>query len=325
MRFAHCILMSAIAVSAADAFAVERGDPAEALATFDQLTNGYGVFTFGDATFSEHVTNQGGLAVGGTLNLAGGGQWGERGDTGRNPAFYVEGAFDLARRTEVSLTGGYAYLPNTSGRWDEGTRTLELDGGGVFSTAASGDRLARDDPRGTLKEAPWDWAVLNESLTAVSNALAEATATGTIGVEKGTLTFDPGKADGGIAVFNLDANHFDGTLYDADGDGRFDFDTENVANFAVNVPADMVYVINLLNFEGKTVLDGVVFGEVDSERLLWNIVSGDGKDSAVTLGSRGDGFAGTVLAPMIDVSLNEGAAFTGQMVAKSYTQSGGEK
>jgi choice-of-anchor A domain-containing protein len=269
------------------------------------------------------VVNQGGLAVGGTLNLAGGGQWGERADTGRNPAFYVEGAFDLARRTEVSLTGGYAYLPNTSGRWDEGTRTLELDGGGFFSTAASGDRLARDDPRNTLKEAPWDWAVLNESLTAVSNALAEATATGTIGVAKGMLTFDPGKADGGIAVFNLDANDFEGTLYDADGDGRFDFDTENVANFAVNVPADMVYVINLINFDGKTVLDGVTFGEVDSERLLWNIVSGDGKDSAVTLGSRGDGFAGAVLAPMIDVSLNEGAVFTGQMAAKSYTQSGG--
>ncbi|CAM2973720.1 collagen-binding domain-containing protein [Rariglobus hedericola] len=298
------------------------------IATFDQLTSGYGVMTMGNATVGgNYGDTQGGIAVGGNLTISGGdSQWAEHSSAGSKPTFYVAGQLNLTGNQEIRIKNGYAYLPNATGTWNAADKRLTLSSGGKVYTGGSSDPLAGTDPRSTSGGAPWNWAALNSSLVNVSNALAAASSTGTIGVSGQNMTFNTNGQTSGVAVFTLDGSKFQGTIYDANGDGVFDQNNERISNFAVNIPADMVYVINVVNFGGKTLLDGINTNtDTDSNsRLLWNIIPSNGNTGTVTLGKDGSTFNGSVLAPLVDVKNNNGTATNGQIIAGSYTHNGGE-
>ena len=303
-------------------------DAQQAVASFDQLTQGYNMISFGNASFGgNYGDTQGALAVNGNLTMQGTGQIAEHAGAGAGkPSLYVTGELNLDPGQYTRLKNGYAYLPNATGTWNSSTQELTKSNGGVYSAINSSDPLSSTDPRSTQGSAPWDWAALNSSLVGVSNALAAAATTGTIGVSGQNMTFNTNGQTTGVAVFTLDGNDFSGTIFDADGDNVFDQNNENISNFAVNVPADMVYVINVINFGGKTLLGGINAnnGGESNERLLWNIVPSNGNTGTVTLGKDGSYLNGSVLAPLVDIKNGQGTAPVGQIVAGSYTHNGGE-
>lgn len=300
----------------------------QAVASLDQLTQGYNLISFGNTTFGgNYGDTQGALAVNGNLTMHGTGQIAEHAGAGAGkPSLYVTGELNLDSGQYTRLKNGYAYLPNATGTWNSSTKELTKSNGGVYSAINSSDPLGSTDPRMTQGSAPWDWASLNTSLVGVSNALAAAASTGTIGVSGQNMTFNANGQTSGVVVFTLDANDFNGTIYDANGDGVFDQNNERISNFAVNIPSDMVYVINVVNFGGKTLLDGINANNsgASNERLLWNIVPSNGNTGTVTLGKDGSYFNGSVLAPLVDIKNGQGTAPVGQIIAGSYTHNGGE-
>lgn len=329
MRYTpYMISATVLALLGSGIASLRAGTAEEAVATFDQLTQGYNLISFGNASFGgNYGDTQGALAVNGNLTMQGTGQIAEHAGAGAGkPSLYVTGELNLDSGQYTRLKNGYAYLPNATGTWNALTKELTKANGGVYSAINSSDPLGATDPRATQGSAPWDWASLNTSLVGVSNALAAAASTGTIGVSGQTLTFNANGQTSGVVVFTLDANSFNGTIFDANGDGFFDQNNERVSNFAVNIPADMVYVINVVNFGGKTLLDGINAGDAGSsnERLLWNIVPSNGNTGTVTLGKDGAFFNGSVLAPLVDIKNGQGTAPVGQIVAGTYTHNGGE-
>lgn len=322
------MLFAAVLATACMGLSRVQADAEQQVAAFDQLTQGYNLISFGNASFGgNYGDTQGALAVNGNLTMQGTGQIAEHAGAGAGkPSLYVTGQLNLDSGQYTRLKNGYAYLPNATGTWNSSTKELTKANGGVFSTVNSSDPLASTDPRSTQGAAPWNWSALNSSLVAVSNALAATASTGTIGVSGQNMTFNTNGQTTGVAVFTLDANLFNGSIYDANGDGVFDQNTERISNFAVNIPADMVYVINVVNFGGKTLLDGINANDIGSsnERLLWNIVPSNGNTGTVTLGKDGSYFNGSVLAPLVDIKNGQGTAPAGQIIANTYTHNGGE-
>jgi choice-of-anchor A domain-containing protein len=295
---------------------------------FDQLTQGYNLISFGNTTFGgNYGDTQGAIAVNGNLTMHGSGQIAEHAGAGAGkPSLYVTGQLNLDAGQYTRLKNGYAYLPNASGTWNSSTKQLTKSNGGVYSAVNSNHPLSSTDPRSTQGQAPWNWAALNSSLVNVSNALAASASTGTIGVSGQNMTFNTNGQTSGVAVFTLDGNAFKGSIFDANGDGVFDQNNERISNFSINIPSDMVYVINVVNFGGKTLLDGINANNAgaSNERLLWNIIPSNGNTGTVTLGKAGSYFNGSVLAPLVDIKNNQGTAPVGQIIAGSYTHNGGE-
>lgn len=328
MRYRPYILALTAAFVSVTGVRTLRASAEAAVVLFGEQTQGYNLISFGNTTIGgNYGDTQGAIAVNGDLTMHGTGQIAELAGAGAGkPSFYVTGQLNLDSGQYTRLKNGYAYLPNVTGTWNAANKELTTANGGVYSAINSNDPLGSTDPRSTQGSAPWDWAALNSSLVGVSNALAAAATTGTIGVSGQNMTFDVNGQTSGVAVFTLDANDFNGTIYDANGDGFFDQNTENISNFAVNIPADMVYVINVVNFGGKTLLGGINANNAgaSNERLLWNIIPSNGNAGTVTLGKDGSYFNGSVLAPLVDIKNGQGTAPVGQIIAGSYTHNGGE-
>ena len=294
-----------------------------AVVQFDTLTQGYNLISLGNASFSNYGDTQGALAVAGNLTLQGAGQIAEHYSAGSKPSLYVSGQLNLDSGQQTRLKNGYAYLPSVSGSWNGTDRVLTTGSGGQFSTINSTHALAGTDPRNTLGSAPFSWSSLSSGLVSVSNTLASAASTGSISVSGQNLVFSANGQTSGVVVFTLDANAFNGSLYDANGNGQFDQNNERVSNVQINVPENVVFVINVKNFGGKTLLGGINANSGSgNERLLWNITP-DSSGGAVTLGS-GAAFYGSVLAPLVAVKNGQNTAPNGQIVAASYTHAGAE-
>jgi choice-of-anchor A domain-containing protein len=117
-----------------------------------------------------------------------------------------------------------------------------------------------------------------------------------------------------VAVFTLDADQITGL---------------SNANIQINVPQDMVYVINVINADGKTLFggNGMNFNSgQNNDKLLWNIVADNDPGTSRTV-ALGTNFYGSILAPMIDLTNGSGGEqnyVNGQVVAASYTHQGAE-
>jgi hypothetical protein len=294
-----------------------------AIVQFDQLTQGYNLISLGNASFTQYGDTQGAVAVRGDLTLNGAGQIGEHYSAGSKPSLYVGGQLHLQSGQHTHMKLGYAYLPGTSGTWDETQRVFTTTSGGKFSTINSDHPLAGTNPTSTLDAAPFSWDSLSAGLVSVSNTLASAASTGTINVSGGNMVLSANGQTSGVVVFTLDANAFKGSIYDANGDGVFDQNNERVNNLSINVPENVVFVINVKNFGGKTLLQDINFNTGSgNERLLWNITPED-NNGTVTLGNRAN-FYGSVLAPLVDLKNGQNTAPNGQIVAGNYTHHGAE-
>ncbi len=300
-----------------------------AVYTVDQAIRNYGLITFGDATFSNYGDTWGPLAVGGNLTLSGSGAIAQKSSLFGNttdPTLYVAGQLNLTSGW-THLENGYVALPglDDSWSWDAGQKRL-TQGAGILSTSNSSDAQAKQDPRKNAAPANWDFATLQSELAAASSQLAQATATGLIQLQGQTLTFNTNGQTSGIVVFNLDMNLFNGSLYDANGNGSWNQNQERVSQVVINVPAEMNFVINVLNADGETIFDGINFNQgQNNDQILWNITPelNGGLASSVTLGGQSR-FYGSILAPLVDLSNSANVATEGQVVASTYSHSNAE-
>lgn len=305
---------------------------AQAVTDFENLTRGYNLVSFGNASFNNYGDTHGGLAVQGNLTLGGAGQIGQMQGSTNAPTLYVGGSLTLSSGQFTDLKSGYAYLPGTSGTWDGGSDRFTTGSGGVLYTGGSADAKATSNPQSTAANAAsfgWNWSSVSQSLIAASNALAGATATGTISVSGQNLSFNaPNGQTSGVVIFNLDYNSFSGSIFDANGDHVFDQNNERVSNVQVNVPSNLTYVINVLNASGGTLFNGMNFNSgTGTDRLLWNILpatsGGSPIATTVSLGG-GSNFYGSVLAPLVDLQNSGNVSPNGQIVAASYTHNNAE-
>jgi choice-of-anchor A domain-containing protein len=244
----------------------------EAVVTFDTLVRDYNVITSGNLTLNNTHTD-GGIAVGGNLNLSG------------NNVLVMHG--------------------NNGGQ-----RSLQNGGSLSYNTSAANSYM---DPRVAPGVSGWDPVSTVSSLASVSAALASATPTGTINFSNNSIQLSTSLTTG-VAVFNLDASLLTNLTN---------------TNIQINVPTDMVYVINVFNADGTTLFGGGGMNAnsgQNNDQLLWNIVadSNPATSSTVNLGTN---FYGSILAPMIDLTNGSGGEqnyVNGQVVAASYTQNGAE-
>ncbi len=292
--------------------------------TVDQTIRNYGLISFNNASFTNYGDTWGPLAVGGNLYLQGGAvaQKPNLYGPSSDPTLYVAG--NLTMQNFVHLESGYAALPGLTGNysWDATQKRL-TGGGGTLSTSNTNHALGSSDPRNNPGPANWNFATIQQQL---ATALAAATATGLIQIQGQTLKLNANGQTSGVVVFNLDMNLFNGVLYDANGNGSWDQNQERVSQVKIDVPANVTFVVNVTNANGKTIFNGLNFNEgANNDQLLWNIVPDNNPSLAdsVSLGG-GARFYGSVLAPLINLSNSGNVAPEGQIVANSYTHNGAE-
>jgi choice-of-anchor A domain-containing protein len=273
----------------------------------------FNLISLGTTSLSSFSDTQGGLAVNGNLTLDGSGsiatQPGNVG-TNSNPSLYVTGSLSL--NSTVMINSGYASLPGLSQSqwtWNASQDTLTGSGGAINSTNA-GTTRAGDNPITNPGPSGWNWSNESSSLSTVSTSLADATATGTIGVQGQNLTFTaPNGQTTGVVVFSLNANNISGDTYNG----------QQISNIQIDVPTGLTYVINVIDAGGKTLFgSGINFNSgSDDSQLLWNF-EGSG---TVTLANGGD-FYGSILAPSATVSTT--SIIDGQVASDGFTDTGVE-
>jgi choice-of-anchor A domain-containing protein len=313
MRFSPYILATAVLAVFGLGEARAQMSVEEAVVTFDTLVRDYNVITSGNLTLNNTHTD-GGIAVGGNLNLSGNNVLVMHGDTvtGNSPSIYLNGQLNVSSNTYVN--SGYVYAPNLSNSTtyvnNGGQRSLQNGGSLSYNTSAANSYM---DPRVAPGVSGWDPVSTVSSLASVSAALASATPTGTINFSNNSIQLSTSLTTG-VAVFNLDASLLTNLTN---------------TNIQINVPTDMVYVINVFNADGTTLFGGGGMNAnsgQNNDQLLWNIVadSNPATSSTVNLGTN---FYGSILAPMIDLTNGSGGEqnyVNGQVVAASYTQNGAE-
>lgn len=284
----------------------------QAVTTFNTAVQNYNVITSGNLTLHNTHTD-GAIAVGGNLNLSGDNVLVMHGQTeGSNPGIYLKGQLNISGNSY--LNNGYVYAPNlakgttytntTDGRYLQNGGTLR------YNTSAAGSYV---DPRDATAPSGWALSSAFSTLTSVSNTLAAATATGTINFSSNSIQLSTSLTSG-VAVFNLNANQITGLT--------------NV-NIEINVPQNMVYVINVINADGKTLFGGggINFNKgQNNDQLLWNIVADSNPATSRTV-ALGTNFYGSILAPMLDITNGSGGEqnyVNGQIVAANYSHSGAE-
>ncbi len=297
-----------------------------AVYTIDQTIRQYGLISFGDASFTNYSSTWGPLAVGGDLTLSGSGSIAQQGYmfNSSDPTLYVAGDLNLSGWDWTHLQNGYASLPNLTGSWtwDQNQKRL-TSGNASLSTSNTPDPLGSVDPRNNSGPADWDFATIQSELAAASTELANATATGLITLNSQTLSFNANGATDGVVVFNLDMNLFNGSLYDANGNGSWNQNQERVSQVVINVPAEVTFVINVQNADGRTIFDGINFNAgTNNDQILWNITPelNGGLGASVSLGGQSR-FYGTVLAPMVDLTNSGWVSPEGQVIAATYSHS----
>ncbi len=287
-----------------------------AVNSFDQLTRNYNLITFGNASLTQYGDTEGPIAVRGNLFLDGGSiaEQPQKFGVTSDPTLYVGG--QLTMRNTVHLQSGFASLPNLTGNWTwDAVQERLVGGGGTLSTSNTSHPLGNTNPRNNPGPQNWNWNSLQLGLVAVSNTLLNATATGQISVSNNTLRFSaPTSQTSGVVVYTLDMNMLSGNRYNG----------QSFSNIGVDVPANMNYIINVINAGGRTLFgtgSGINFNNGSGyERLLWNIAPTTGQ---VYLGNGGQ-FYGSVLAPNVDLNNTGNTAITGQIVARSYDHANAE-
>jgi choice-of-anchor A domain-containing protein len=314
MRYSPYILLAVLVTAFGQGESRAQTSVEESVVTFDTLVRDYNVITSGNLTLNNTHTD-GGIAVGGNLNLSGNNVLVMHSDTvtGNSPSVYLNGQLNVSSNTYLS--SGYVYAPNLSNSTtyvnNGGQRSLQNGGSLSYNTSHPDSYV---DPR--LAPGPtgvWDPVSTVSTLASVSGYLAAATPTGTINFTSNSIQLSTGLTTG-VAVFNLDASTITGL--------------SNIA-LQINVPADMVFVINVFNADGTTLFGGggMNFNAgQNNDQLLWNIVadSNPATSSTVNLGTN---FYGSILAPMIDLTNGSGGEqnyVNGQVVAASYTHNGAE-
>lgn len=281
----------------------------EALFKYDTLLGSENAIIFHNATLTNYGDTQGGLIVGNNLTVNGGLINAQAKTSGLS--LYVGGTLTTTG-SELMLSAGYASLPNTPGTWDPVTDRLTNNGTVLLSTINSSDPKKAIDPRSVALNPGFDMNAIKAEFAAISSTLDSAANNGTISVVGQTLTFNPtNPAQHGAIIFDLDASLLSGNTYQG----------SIFSNLALNISANDVYVINVLNANGKTLFgSGVNYNpSANSSQLIWNFV-GSGN---VTL-SNGGGFYGSVLAPGMAVSNGNSMHIDGQLVANDFTLTGAE-
>ncbi|MGH7996139.1 MAG: choice-of-anchor A family protein [Opitutaceae bacterium] len=280
-----------------------------ALEQFESSVSNYNLVSLGNATFENYSQTEAGLAVGGNLTLIGTGaiaaQPGTFGLNG-NPTLYVSGSLSLTGT--AMLNSGYASIAQASGYvWNASNHDLSGATGDLNVTNAGSGPYSNSSPLSNPGPAGWNWSTTSSNLLNAANVLSAAAVTGTISVNSQNLvlTANGTPTAGSVVVFELDANLLGTNTYNG----------QTLSNISINVPADVTYVINVVNAGGKTVFgSGVNFNSGSNDTsLIWNIEgSGD-----VTLG--GGQFYGAVLAPSVSLSNVANTKFVGQVAAASFT------
>jgi choice-of-anchor A domain-containing protein len=307
------LLLAAVAAGAAVPLAQAAATSLTTeLETFQTDVRNYNVISFANSSFTNFGDTQGPLAIGGNLTLDGGtvaaqpGNFGVDGD----PTLYVAGQLTLSGQTQ--LNSGYASTPALTGSWmwNASSKTLSDSSGSLNSTNA-GTANAGNNPIDNPAPTNWNWSTETSQLTTVSNALANATANGTISVSSQNLVLTaPTNPSTGVDVFTLNANNISGNTYNG----------QTFSNVQINVPTGVNYVINVINAAGTTIFgSGVnVNSGTNDSQLLWNI-EGSG---TVTLG--GGQFIGSVLAPSATINNGDSTVVSGQVVADSFNDNDAE-
>lgn len=286
----------------------------QALQQFESSVDGFNLVTTGNATLDNFGDTEAGVAVGGNLTVTGG-AIATQDANGSDPTLYVSGSLTLGGTTQ--LNSGYASLPGAGSSnytWNatEHDLTATNGSGNLNTTNAGSGTYSNSSPLTNPGPAGWDWSTISSNLQSASSSLAAASVNGTISVASQNLQFTPNgtPAAGSVVVFELDASKLSGNTYNG----------QTISNVSINVPADVTYVINVINAGSATLFgSGVNFnsGSNDSS-LIWNI-EGSG---SVTLG--GGQFYGAVLAPAMNVSNTNNTVVVGQLAATSYTDTDAE-
>jgi choice-of-anchor A domain-containing protein len=303
----------------------------QALAAYDYYTRNYNVVTFGNLTLNGTHTD-GGIAVGGNLTVSNGAiiAMQDSPSIGADPALYVNGQITLAGNAQFNR--GYAATPNLANSltwtYDPANNQNQraLTNGTYTLSYNTSDAQAYVDPRSAAAPAGWNWSTAQAALIDASAKLAAATVNGTATISGQTLTFT--STGSGVVVFNIDANKIVNGIYDINGDGFFDQNTERLSNIQANLNADQYFVVNVLNATSadgsKVLFDGVnnFSSGTNNDQLLWNIIpdSNSGTADILTLGTN---FYGSILAPLVDVNSNN-RYLNGQFVGNSLVQTSAE-
>jgi hypothetical protein len=300
----------------------------QAVSSYDGLIQNYNLITFGNATLDNYGDTQGGLAIGGNLTLSSAGSIATDIGNTSTPTLYVNGQLSLQNNAQTYLSNGFASTPNvntntvSNGTWTWSTGQDQLTNtkdSGFLSTINSSASNKASDPLTNNATPGWNWTTLQSQMVAISNTLAATTATGTISVSPGqVMSFvAPTGVTSGVVVFDLNANLLTGS-------GNV-YNGKTFSTIQFNVPNNVNFVINVVNAAGKTIFgSGVNFNTVgNSNQLLWNIEPATSGTTTVSIEAGGQ-FAGSVLAPDVNLDNAMCTVINGQIVADEFTDDGEE-
>jgi hypothetical protein len=298
--FRQLLLASASAAIAVFPSAVN----AQLLNDVEQLSSditNYNLISLGNTTFNSVSDTAGGVAINGNFTIS------NNSTTlvgmmaaSSGPSLYGTGQLSITSGDTVQVNHGYASLQNASGwSWNSGSKTLTKSGQGTLHYNSSSTL----DPTAAANNPNWNWTNLASSLTTISGQL-DTTATGTLSVSGGSLVLNNGGATSGVVVFNFNASTVTG-----------------LSNVQINVPTNLIYVINVTNLAGgSSFLSGAnVNSGSNSGELIWNFNTRT--DGSFTLANGGK-FYGNILAPGLTVTSN--TYLENQVVVGSLTQNSDE-
>lgn len=307
-----------------------------ALANFDADVRNYNLISLGNASFNGVSDTQMGIAIGGNLTVTNNGlgianQGSTYGLTG-DPTLYLAGSMTVSGGENVMLNSGYASTPGLTSAngwtWNSSQNELTDGSNGDLSVA----NATHSDPVTGAIPSNWNWNTITNDAKNDSKTLANASSTvwttadattaavitGSVWVDSnGNLEFGIKDASGNVittapaagstVIFNYTPSS---TLQNA----QIVFDTTST---------NINYVVNVLNTTGSSLFNNtsVNMGSSAStigDELLWNI-EGTG---TVSVGN--GNFYGSILAPTATISSGSTTYITGQVLASSYVESGGE-
>lgn len=309
-------ILPAFASSLALAAAAAASPAEDAIASFAHLTKNYNLVSLGDARIRNYGDTEGGLAVGGSLTIDGGvvaALPSKFGQTDALPTLYVHGGLNYTGNGSLlRIQAGHASLPafNPGATWSPVARTLSLAGTTHLSQINSSSTHAATDPRTASLDPGWDFAAIKAQYQAISATLASVAPAGSISVVGQQLSFTAAPDAHGAIIFNLDASLLSGNLYNG----------QMISGISIDVPGTAVFVINVLNADGRTLFgNGINFNYDDSySRLLWNIVGPDDAPGQTVSFGNGGQFYGSILAPNYLVTNTGNTPISGQVVAGSF-------
>lgn len=293
----------------------------QAIDNYDALIRDYNLITFGDATIRSFGDVEGGLAIGGNLNIDGGEVATKstfaNGAAYTDPTLYVKGSLNV--NGTLKLQNGFASTPAVPSGWSwTGSSTNKLKNGSSvrLDEINSPSTKANIDPRSASLNPNWNFANLKTQFIDISTTLKNANTSGKFEVVGQTLKLSPiVSGQHGAIVFNFDMNLLVGNKYNG----------KSFTNVQFNIADDTNYIVNVLNGNYDTLFGfsgGINFNAGSGyERLLWNIVDAPGVTNDTFTFGNGGQFYGSILAPTYTVKNSGGTAINGQIVANTFDYS----